>query len=139
MGIQIDIPSKTISIPKGKMTEIVEACEIASAKSFLSKRDLQSLLRMLRYISKVVKPARGFLNRMLQCLRNMGGTSVQVAGDLQRDLAWFRNFVNWAGSHDHEVYKDASLMGLGVVWNSAFYLCSLPVFVKSQLRMYCCV
>ena len=81
---------------------------------------------------------------MLQCLRDMQHASVMVEGGLQRDLAWFRKFVrlfngttfaNWAGSHDHEEFVDASLMGLGGVWNNAFYSCSLPVYVKSQERI----
>ena len=125
MGIQIDILSKTVSIPGEKMAEIVEACESAGNKRCLCRRDLQSLLGKLLYVSKVIRPARGFLNRMLQCLRDMRSVSVLVEGDLQRDLTWFRKFVtsfngtttfaNWAGSNDHEVYADASLMGLGGV------------------------
>ena len=111
MGIQVDIPSKSISIPDEKMTEIVQACEEAYARATLSKRSLQSLLGKLLYISKVIKPARGFLNRMLKCLREMNSSTVSVIGELQRNLMWFRKFVcsfngtttfaNWVGSYNN--------------------------------------
>ena len=36
----------------------------------VTKSELQSLLGLLLYITKCVKPARFFLNRMLQLLRD---------------------------------------------------------------------
>ena len=53
-----------------KLAEIVEMCKSWLSKTYCSKRQLQSLLGSLLYISKCVKPAHFFLNRMLALLRN---------------------------------------------------------------------
>ena len=91
----------------------------------------------LLYISKVIKPARGFLNEILNTLHTMGHrTSITVDDEFRKDMIWFRTFVssfngsttfsNWAGPHDVEVHVDASLMGLGAVWSEHFYSVHLP-------------
>ena len=66
-------------------------------------------------------------------------------GKFRKDLQWFNHlahsfngtttFANWAGSHDGEVHINASLRGLGAVWDSHFYSVALPVFVTSQNRI----
>ena len=71
MGIDINVRDRTLAIPGTKMDEIVQICEQFHVRTECSKRDLQSLLGKLLYVSKIVKPARGFLNRMLNTLRGM--------------------------------------------------------------------
>ena len=44
-------------------------------KRFMTRAELQSLLGRLLYVSKAIRPARGFLNRMLQSLRQMQDNS----------------------------------------------------------------
>ena len=116
-----------------KLSEIVIACNKAYKETVISKGDLQSLLGKLLYISKIIKPARGFLNRMLEGLRNMGtDTHLHMGDDFKKDLLWFKTFsstfngtttfTNWAGEHDTEVYVDASLRGLGAVWDECFFV-----------------
>ena len=69
LGIQIDTVARTISIPSGKLQEIVKLCASWSSKNYCSKKDLQSLLGSLLYISKCDPPSRCFLNCMLALLR----------------------------------------------------------------------
>ena len=146
MGVSVDIITRTLSIPAEKMREIVDACHEAYLKKDISKRDLQSLLGRLLYISKIIKPARGFLNRLLEGLRSMGNSSsLHINEDLRKDMLWFRTFcdsfnghttfANWAGHHNVEVHIDASLRGLGAVWDQAFYSVSLPTYVQHQKRI----
>ena len=70
LGIQIDTVKRTVCIPPGKLQEIVDLCKKWASKTYCSKKDLQSLLGSLLYITKCVAPARSFLNRMLQLLRD---------------------------------------------------------------------
>ena len=146
MGIHINVPERTIEILANKMEEIVQECNGAYEMSVLTKRQLQSLLGKLLYISKVIKPARGFLNRMLNCLRSMGNNGrIQVTGEFRQDLRWFKELVNhfngsttfsnWLGQYDIEVHVDASLTGLGAIWGYSFYSVHLPIFVKEQSRI----
>ena len=68
LGILIDTIHRTISIPPTKLQEITNMCKNWVTKTFCSKTHLQSLLGSLLYITKCVKPARIFLNRILQLL-----------------------------------------------------------------------
>ena len=69
LGILINTTNRTISAPPQKLSEIIDICNTWGTQTYCSKRDLQSLLGSLLYITKCVKPARLFLNRMLQLLR----------------------------------------------------------------------
>ena len=69
LGILFDTVDRTISIPPEKLQEILGMCKSWSKNSTCTKNKLQSLLGSLLYVSKCVKPARVFLNRMLQVLR----------------------------------------------------------------------
>ena len=69
LGIQIDTVHRTLSIPQKKLQDIISLCKSWLTKIYCSKKSLQSLLGSLLYISKCVKPARIFLNRMLALLR----------------------------------------------------------------------
>ena len=68
LGILIDIETRTMSVPPEKL-ENVKMCDEWQNKKFCSKRELQSLLGSLLYVSKCL------LNGMLQFFRSMKGNS----------------------------------------------------------------
>ena len=70
LGILINTVDRTISIPPKKLQDIVHTCTNWETKTYCSKNQLQALLGSLLYITKCVKPARIFLNRILQLLRD---------------------------------------------------------------------
>ena len=55
LGILVDIPTSTISIPSDKLLQITETCKLWASKTYCSKHDLQSLLSSLLYNTKCVK------------------------------------------------------------------------------------
>ena len=66
LGIQVDTVHKTLSIPEEKLQEIKTLCKTWAQKKAATKQQFQSLLGSLLYITKCIKPAHIFLNRMLQ-------------------------------------------------------------------------
>ena len=80
----IDMVKGTVSIPPEKLEQInVTVCQWLS-KTFVSKRQLQSILGLLLYIHKCVKPARVFINRMLELLRSTHATQrITLTTDLK--------------------------------------------------------
>ena len=99
-------------------------------KRFTSKQQLQSLLGNLLYIHKCVKPARIFVNRMLDVLRqNYGKRSITLNVEFMRDVRWFVKFVdryNGISYFDHKVVAatielDACLTGFGGRWGNLVY------------------
>ena len=134
LGILIDSQDRTISIPHKKLGEIVDLCTSWTSKTYCGKRDLQSLLGHLLYIAKCVRPAKIFLNRMLETLRdNVDNTKILLTEQFFRDLNWFNVFLkqyNGITFYDSlncyaEIHLDASFTGLGAIFDSMIY--SLPI------------
>ena len=60
LGILIDSIQKTVSIPQEKLSEITQLCKEWTTKTYCGKRDPQSLLGLLLYVSKCVKHSSFF-------------------------------------------------------------------------------
>ena len=87
LEILVNSETRTMSVPPEKLQSIVAMCHEWQNKKFYSKRQLQSLLGSLLFISKYVRPARVFLNHMLQFLRLMGTQKiVTISAEFFRDL-----------------------------------------------------
>ena len=136
LGVEILTIDFTVSIPPAKLAEIIHICTNWANKNTCSKRDLQSLLGKLLYISKCVRASRVFLNRMLDLLRSMGNQkTIHLTPEFKRDLRWFQEFVpHFNGKAffdhpriDHEIELDASLQGLGARWGQKVYALSIPL------------
>ena len=133
LGILVDSVNRTISIPQEKLQEIVKTCKKWAGKTYCSKTDLQSLLGLLLYITKCIKPARFFLNIMLQLLRdNNNVRKILLTEDFFLDLGWFDAFpehYNGVTYYDQsnchsQMHLDASLTGLSAVFGNMVYTLS---------------
>ena len=122
LGIEIDAYNKTLSIPLEKLEEIKNMCNTWTTKIRATKTQLQSLLGSLLYITKCVKPARYFLNRMLHLLRNNHDCrTIHLDKDFHQDLNWFVTFLtqyNGVTFYDIQevqetIVLDTCLQGLG--------------------------
>ena len=108
LGILIDSVNKTVSIPPDKLSQINVMCKKWDDKTYCGKKDLQSLLGSLLYITKCIKPARYFLNRMLHLTHYNGVT-----------------FYDKKYCHV-ELHLDVSLTGIGGVFKNMVYALPLP-------------
>ena len=99
LGILIDMWENhriegTMAIPPEKLQDVKNMVKEWKGKRCCTKRQLQSLLGTLLYIHKCVKPARCFLNRMLETLRNANNqANIVLSDDFHRDLGWFDHFL----------------------------------------------
>ena len=94
LGVEVDTDSFTISVPAGKLAEIRYRCQMWVHKNTCSKRDLQSLLGQLLYITKCVRASRVFLNHMLALLRASEKLElIQLSKSFKQDLNWFCLFL----------------------------------------------
>ena len=135
LGIEINTVTRTLSIPQDKLNEIRDICLAYVSKTKVTKPQFQSLLGSLLYITKCVKPARFFLNRMLTLLRQQVAKNYIVLDhEFQKDLNWFNTFLlqyNGITFYDklqpqHKVFLDASLQGLGCVFKNMVYTLQIP-------------
>ena len=91
----IDTIAVTIAIPPEKLNAINDVVRHWLDKDVESKRQLQSILGLLLYIHKCVRPARVFLNRMLEFLRSAHGCQkILLMPYLKRDLRCFAKFLS---------------------------------------------
>ena len=105
LGVLIDTEKGTVSIPSEKLHQINDMVKEWLTKKTCTKRQLQSMLGLLLYIHKCVKPARAFLNCMLALLRS-GHVyqKIDLTSDFRRDLRWFGKFLplyNGVSLYDH--------------------------------------
>ena len=135
LGIDLDTEKFEASIPRDKLEKILSVCFQWKDRVSCKKRELQSLLGSLLYISKCVHSSRPFLNRMLDLLRASNKQeSVSLNEEFQRDLNWFCEFLpDFNGSaffkHDQidgEIELDACLEGLGAIYNNYIYAIPIP-------------
>ena len=129
LGILVDSVNRTISIPDGKLKEIVDICQVWRSKTICTKTQLQS------YITKCVRPARFFLNRMLQLLRDGHALKhIYLSTEFHRDLNWFNTFLSsyngvtfYDNTHIHAtIALDACLSGLEAVHKDMVYALPIP-------------
>ena len=143
MGIEVNAAAKTVKLPKEKMGEIAELCNTFQGRNKCSKRELQSLLGKLLYLAKIIIPARGFLNRMLQYLRGHNDSATVHLGEpFHKDLTWFRRLLSVINPQAtyriiderviHDVYVDASLQGFGAAWGTEAYSEQVPQTIKQD-------
>ena len=87
------------------------------------------------YITKCVRPARFFLNCMLQVLRdNHSNKNIRLTEGFVKDLNWFNTFLclyNGVTFYDNKpiqavIELDASFTGLGVIFKNMIYALPLP-------------
>ena len=135
MGIVVNIEAHTFSITDEKMNEISQSCIELFLRDRFTKRELQSLLGKLLYVSSCVTGVRRFLNRMLHTLR-LNHTSKEICPDTDfcLDLLWFIRFLHVFNGvvsfrrnpAQHHVYIDTTLTGLGGVWGNRVFAASIP-------------
>ena len=141
LGVLIDSEKGTMSIPQEKMAQIVQLVASWGVRTHCSRRQLQSLLGHLLYLHKCVKPARYFVNRMLDLLRsNYNDQKIKLTPDFHHDLRWFQKFLqsyNGVSIYDHVLSTetlelDACLTGLGARWDNFVYQLPVPKNYKNM-------
>ena len=135
LGIQVDTVNKTLSIPQEKLQEIKTVCKAWTHKKVVTKQQYQSLLGSLLYITKCIKPARIFLNRMLQVLRaHHNSHRFTLQSEFFQDLCWFNTFLDQYNgvtyfdnrTPQYVVHLDASLSGMGATFANMVYTLPIP-------------
>ena len=121
LGVIIDTANMTIAVPPDKLAETLDqVCRIVKKRS-ISKKMLQSILGKLLHIAKCVRPARLYVSKLLEALRQMKGYYINVNAEMKSDLRWFLEFgESWNGvslipktTPDMEIHVDACLTGIG--------------------------
>ena len=112
LGINVDTITRTISIPQDTLLEIKELCQTWTVKKATKKRQLQSILGSLLYITKSVRPARFFWNLM---------TALSTFLTQYNGVTFYAN-----AKPKYTVHLDASLSALGGTFADMVYTLAIP-------------
>ena len=92
LGIEVNSVKTTLSIPTEKLGEILQECVKFKNQKHFTRRQLQSVIGKLMFIHKVVKPARLFVNRLLETLSSMENKAT-MSTEVLKDINWFCQLV----------------------------------------------
>ena len=155
LGVHFDTEAMTMSVPQEKLQELRSDLEVWRRKSTAVRRDLQSLLGKLFWVSRVVRHRRPFMGRLLQQLREMrdlpGSKKVPLSVDSRKDVLWWSVYLRHFNgvtaifntddtmmSLDELMFSsfkvfagDATLWGGGGWYGSEYWSMEFPDFLKS--------
>ena len=147
LGIEIDTVALEMRLPADKLGRLKSILAATLGKKAVTKRELQSLVRLLQHATKVVKPGRSFLRRLHALLALVGADRapnhfIRLNQPARADILWWHIFVeNWNGvsllwnqrkeSPDVIVGSDASgNWGCGAFWLPHWF--QIPWSVRFQ-------
>ena len=97
LGIEIDTDHMEIKLPSDRLEEILTLVRQWRQKKSCSLHELQKLLGKLHYVGRCCKPARLFVNRILDTLRGAHGMPselIPLGPDFIKDICWFTDFLS---------------------------------------------
>ena len=122
LGLEIDSVEQVVSVPADKLAAITKKISTALGQSFMSLRDLQSLVGSLSFICRAVSPGRAFLRRLIDLTIGLRRPfqKIKLTKGAKMDLNMWQTFlVNfngralipdqfWCEDNDIQLYTDAS-------------------------------
>lgn len=94
LGVQVNTKDMTLTVPNFRLVELSTELQNWLAMTSFTKRQLQSFLGKLSYVTACVKPGRIFMSRLLNTLRNMkSSSSALVSDDMRDDIRWWSQFL----------------------------------------------
>ena len=139
LGILINTNEFTLSIDSERLTEILDLIEFWLTLDWATKKQLQSLVGKLVFVSKCVRQSRIFLNRILLLLRQLNENFHRIKLDVafKKDLLWWKRFVRQyngvsliphvsISAPDAVFAVDACLTGCGGVFGNQYFHAQFP-------------
>ena len=128
LGVMFDTVRMEMRVPPSKLAEIKSEIQLWVRKSKITRRDLQSLLGKLFWISKVVRFSRVFMGRLLQLLRSMtrisDSTKVALSAESRKDLVWWGKYLDHFNGIQMIVEEDPFLLELDQMLDRPYDVCA---------------
>ena len=140
LGIEIDSVTGTTRLPQEKIADLREVLSKMAAKKRCRKKELRSLIGKLNFASRVIKPGRLFLRRLidLSCKVKHDLHYVTINKDSRDDIHWWlRALTDFNGtsyilqpfvsSDSLQLHTDAyGGLGFGGTFGNHWFYCAWP-------------
>jgi hypothetical protein len=154
LGVQFDTVKLTMSVPAEKIQELRADLDTWLKKTTAVKKDLQSILGKLFWVSRMVRHSRPFMGRLLQQLREMKDQSPTkkspLSKECKKDLLWWSTYLRTFNGvtliiNDEDTLQsleqliaspflvyagDATLWGGGAWYKDEYWSREFPTFLK---------
>lgn len=137
-GIEVDTKLMVARLPREKVTKALELIATLINTTYFPLRQLQSLLGLLNFCCKVIRPGRAFLRRLCDLLSGYQSchkikTTISLTQSACQDLLAWRIFLQlfngigiltskrWQSARKLHLYTDASKIGYSLVFGSRWY------------------
>ena len=133
LGIQLDTLDMTMSVTPDCLQELLHRCSAVLLLTHIPRRELQSLLGVMSFVTACVRPARLFMSTLLNTLRvHRESPSCLSSDDNKSDLRWWCHFLPhfnsisliktspWISDPLH-LSTDACNTGTGGYFNGQFF------------------
>ena len=134
LGIEIDTRQRIVRLPPDKLMELSQLLQSWVGRKKCTKRELLSLIGSLSFASKVVKPGRIFLRRLIDLSTRVTRLHhhLSLDSEARADIQWWIDFLPaWNGinfiqsepvtSASLKLFTDASNTGFGAVYGSEWF------------------
>lgn len=127
LGIDIDSISLQLKLPGDKLQRLRCELDFWSSRKYATKKQVQRLCGILNHCCKVIRGGRIFMHHMIKFLKCFKERKrLRLSKEFFDDIAWWKEFSSiFNGYADiidvcnntHEIFCDASLTGLGAVYD----------------------
>lgn len=96
LGILVDTEAFTLEVPASRLEDLRAELTIWQKSSFFTKKQLQSLLGKLSFVTACVKPGRIFMARLLNSLReckHAASHRYPISTTMLLDIQWWLEFL----------------------------------------------
>ena len=101
----VDTENMTLEVSQQRMQQLQDELQCWNKWSTASKKQLQSLIGKLNFVTNCVRASRVFLNRMIHSLNEFPERGrITIPSELKRDVTWWLKFLS--------VYNGVSILWL---------------------------
>ena len=146
LGVLFDTDKLTLKVSDERLDEIMMLLQEWIGKTHANRKEIQSIIGKLSFVSACVRPGRLFVSRMLEFLRGLPNVGkFPIPESFKQDLLWWRKFLplhngvsmmaleEW--SQPDEIFStDACLTGCGAWCASVlqYFHMMFPSFIPEQ-------
>ena len=125
LGNMVDMQKMTLEVSEHHMIELAELLEVWNGKQKCNKKQMQSLIGKLSFVTNCVRGGRIFISRLIDCLKEFSDKEYRCIGqETKKDISWWQKFlptfngVSMLWPYDRMqpnslLASDASLIGRG--------------------------
>ena len=89
LGLEVNTVQMTLKIPEEKMSQLILELTSWLCKEKATRRQTQSLLGLLNFAARCIRPERINFSRILNFLRSFRGQELTVPENVRRDVYWW--------------------------------------------------